>query len=212
MTSTNIIIRGRAGADAEGGVSTSGKAWARVRVAVTERFRGADGTWVDGNTTWYSVSCFNELARNVLAGVKIGDPVVATGSFTVEEWVRETDGARFLTPTLRAVSMGHDMSLGLSNFARRPRPEEAKDEAEHGAQDAGGGEGRPDNVDANGVILGTTPVQAATVGTGFIGGPPAPPTSGESFTGETGAGDGDADKEDYGVYSASSAASAHSAA
>ncbi|MGO3141735.1 MAG: single-stranded DNA-binding protein [Galactobacter sp.] len=210
MTSTNIIIRGRAGADAEGGVSASGRAWARVRVAVTERFRGADGIWVDGNTTWYTVSCFNELARNVQAGVKTGDPVIAAGSFTVEEWVRGTDGERFLTPTLRAVSMGHDMSLGLSNFARNPKPEQTRDSTANHAQTASDPEQRPDNVDLDGVVHDTGVGTQAATENGVTDGPSAPPAPPGFGSGVDPTDDSATDR--YGSYSASSSVSAVSAA
>jgi single-strand DNA-binding protein len=210
MTTTTITIRGRAGADAEGGVAASGTALARVRVAVTERFRAADGVWKDGNTSWYSVSCFNELARNVLAGIKIGDPVFAHGTLIVEDWTRDSDGVRFVTPTLKAITMGHDMCLGLSHFARRPRQDEAT--AENQNQGVGN-EPRPGNVDADGVLhddVGDTSA-AVSNGGGFFSAPPPPPvgtpSSSDMNPGETGVDDvTEADLTSESAHSAASAA------
>jgi single-strand DNA-binding protein len=143
-----LTIKGHAGANPEGGVSAAGTTWARLRVAVTERYLDDAGKWQDKNTSWITVSCFGELARNVLAGVKKGDPVVANGRFTIEEYVREADNMRFLTPTVKADSMGHDMSFGPSSIARKQRPESASTDGE------ASGDGRPSNVDGLGVIHG----------------------------------------------------------
>ena len=48
------------------------------------------GEWVDGATTWMTVTCFRALAEHALASVKKGDPVVVVGKLRTNVWTRRT--------------------------------------------------------------------------------------------------------------------------
>ncbi|MDP9394379.1 MAG: single-stranded DNA-binding protein [Actinomycetota bacterium] len=84
--------------------------------------------WVDGDTSYYSVTCWRHLAQNAAASLHKGDPVVVTGDLRVREW---TSGERSGTSAdIDAVALGHDLSRGMSEFRRvsRTRPVTSEDE------------------------------------------------------------------------------------
>src|SRR5204862_5912555 len=48
---------------------------ASFRVGSTPRYN-RNGTWVDGQTSWYTVNCWRGLAKNVHESIRRGDAVV----------------------------------------------------------------------------------------------------------------------------------------
>lgn len=79
-------------------------------------YQAASKQWVDQPTTWISVKAFRALATNVCLSVHKGDPVMVTGVLGTEEWVQ--DGNRRSRLVVEASSVGHDLSLGRSQFTR----------------------------------------------------------------------------------------------
>ena len=86
MTDT-ITVTGVVGSDPRLHVTTQGLAIASFRLASTRRyFDRAKGTWEDGETNWYTVSGFRQLASNTIASVRKGDRVVVQGRLRVRSW------------------------------------------------------------------------------------------------------------------------------
>lgn len=94
---------------------------ASLRVGVTPRLR-RDGEWVDGETTWYSVTAWRTLADNLADSVHKGDPVIVHGRLRSESWVPEGGGTA-TTLQVDASLVGHDLTRGMTHFFRRHRPE-----------------------------------------------------------------------------------------
>ncbi|MDQ3616949.1 MAG: single-stranded DNA-binding protein [Actinomycetota bacterium] len=94
---------------------------ANFRVASTPRIK-RKGDWMDGDTTWYSVSAWRGLADNVRESVKKGDAVIVHGRLRSETWTRE-DGHASTTMVVEASLVGHDLTRGTSVFVRSSRPE-----------------------------------------------------------------------------------------
>ena len=105
---------------------------ANFRVGSTPRIRRRNGDWVDGPTSWFSVSCWRSLADNVRDSVRKGDPVLVHGRLRTDVWERE-DGQSSTTYVVEAVYVGHDLSRGTAAFVKSMRPERAEgdDETEH---------------------------------------------------------------------------------
>ena len=92
--STHTVIEGNLTRDPEGGFAReSGKAWARIDVAVSDRTRDEQGTWTDTPTTYYRVTVFGKRAEHVLDSLHKGDTIVAAGQTTVEAFTRQ-DGTQ----------------------------------------------------------------------------------------------------------------------
>ena len=91
-----------------------------MRVAWTPRYidRGT-GEWVDGNTSYLTVSCWRKLAENVAMCLRKGDPVVVKGRLSVR--AHEKDGMPRTEVDVDASSVGHDLSRGVAHFQRTKR-------------------------------------------------------------------------------------------
>ena len=109
---------------------------ASFRVGSTPRYN-RNGTWVDGQTSWYTVNCWRGLAGNVHESIRRGDAVVVHGRVRVDVWERE-DQPNSVTWIIDATFVGHDLTKGTSSFAktarlvRDPRETEAVRELVHG--------------------------------------------------------------------------------
>lgn len=120
-----LTMTGHAGHTPALRVSRHGTAFTRFRLAHTTRIPGEDG-WVNGHTSWVTVVCFGDMAKNVAECVRKGDPLVVTGRARVERWEDDEKGQRE-SLTIEARSVGHDLRLGTSKFTRVLR-EKPKDE------------------------------------------------------------------------------------
>jgi single-strand DNA-binding protein len=100
---------------------------ANLRVGNTPRIRKQNGDWVDGPTSWYSVTCWRTLADHVRDSVRKGEPVVVQGRLRADVWQRE-DGQSSTTYVVDATSIGHDLSRGTTVFVKAARPERVETE------------------------------------------------------------------------------------
>ena len=82
-----------------------------------------DGVWTNGANSYFAVSCFGALGRNVFASVHRGDPVVVRGRVRLRNW--EKDGVTYTSADIDAIAVGHDLTLGTATFQRPQRQGEA---------------------------------------------------------------------------------------
>jgi len=108
---------------------------ASFRIATTpRRFQRKTNSWVDGDTQWYTVSAWRDLADNCAESLRRGDPVVVHGRLRVQKWTGSS-GAEMTSCEIDATFVGHDLSRGTSRFTRTPKPAAAPVEA--GATESG---------------------------------------------------------------------------
>lgn len=88
---------------------------ASFRLAHTPRIR-RNGEWVDGPTTWISVSCFRALAENVSQSLHRGQPVFVAGRLRTNVWSK--DGTTYERLMIEAMTVGHDLSRGTAEFTK----------------------------------------------------------------------------------------------
>jgi len=82
----------------------------------SRRFDRALSKWVDGETNWYTVTAFRQLAVNAAGSVNKGDRVFVQGVLRVRDW---DNGERSGTSIeIEAEAMGHDLTWGSSVFTR----------------------------------------------------------------------------------------------
>lgn len=103
---------------------------ASFRVGSTPRYQ-RNGEWVDGTTSWFTVSCWRGLARNVAGSLRRGDAVVVHGRVRVETWTRE-DSTSSTSVVVDATFVGHDLTRGTSVFTKPARPPRDVGQAEAG--------------------------------------------------------------------------------
>lgn len=126
MNHTPITIAGNLGADPELRFNTAGKAIARVRVAVTDRYRDESGEWVNGPTSWFNVVAWGRLAENAASLIK-GDPALITGRLAQRDYETEQGEKRTaweITADDIALSLRHHPTRGGTSATWEPAPVE----------------------------------------------------------------------------------------
>ncbi|WP_310964255.1 single-stranded DNA-binding protein [Nocardioides terrisoli] len=122
MNDTQITLAGWLGTEVTSR-DASGTPVASFRVATTpRRFDKKSGEWVDGDTQWYSVTAWRQLAENCTVSLHRGDPVVVHGRLTAESWTNRA-GITVTSMEVEATFVGHDLGRGTTTFVRNPRSE-----------------------------------------------------------------------------------------
>ena len=136
MTDT-ITVTGVVGSDPRLHVTTQGLVITSFRLASTRRyFDRAKGTWEDGETNWYTVSGFRQLAHNTAASVRRGERVVVHGRLRLRAWENgEKSGTAI---EIEAESIGHALAWGTTVLTKVRREGAGDGERPAPASDAGG--------------------------------------------------------------------------
>ena len=93
------------------------------------RFDRSQNKWVDGETNWFTVTGFRQLAINASTSVSKGDRIVVLGKLRIRDW---DNGERAGTSVeIEADAIGHDLSWGSAVFTRtvlvrEPEPADAE--------------------------------------------------------------------------------------
>jgi len=81
--------------------------------------------WVDGETNWYTITAFKQLAINLAGSFSKGERVLITGKLRVRDW---DNGERAGTSVeIEAESAGHDLQWGTAVFTRTVLVRETED-------------------------------------------------------------------------------------
>ena len=90
MTVNKVILIGNLGQKPEVRSSGSGLSIARLRIATSDRRKGADGQWADA-TEWHSVVVFGNQAENCAKFLDKGRQVYIEGRLQTSKW-QDKDG------------------------------------------------------------------------------------------------------------------------
>ena len=114
-------------------VTSEGLAITSFRLASQQRwFDRKVGRWSDGETNWYTVTAFRDLAVNASQSLQKGDRVVTVGRLKVRDW--SNDDRSGTSVEIEADSLGHDLYWGVTDYTKVARtileddPEEDEDE------------------------------------------------------------------------------------
>jgi single-strand DNA-binding protein len=136
--STPISIVGNLTADPELRFTASGKAVAKLRVAVSERRKAADGTWEDGDATYWSVTVWDRLAEHVGDSLAKGQRVIAIGRVASRTWETK-EGEKRVEYEITADAIGPDLKWDTVKVSKASKgggkatPPAADDPWAHGA-------------------------------------------------------------------------------
>jgi single-strand DNA-binding protein len=97
-----------------------------MRVGTTPRRRDKTGTWVDGDTAWFSVIAFGDLAENATRALRKGDPVLLRGKLSLRRF--ERDGREFFDHEILADSIGTELTFGTTLYTPTVRRSRAEDD------------------------------------------------------------------------------------
>ena len=98
-------------------LTSEGLSITSFRLASTQRrFDRSVERWIDGETNWYTITSFRQLALNSSISVEKGQRVLVTGKLKIREW---DNGERIgTTIDIEAESIGHDLAWGTAKFTR----------------------------------------------------------------------------------------------
>ena len=113
----NITVRGFVASEIRTSTTPGGVATASFRLGSTDRrYDRASSTWVDGNTNWFTVQGYRQLAGNMGCSIKKGQRVIIVGRLKMRSW--EKEGRIYHVAEIDAESVGHDLMWGSANFTR----------------------------------------------------------------------------------------------
>ena len=116
MTDT-ISITGFVASDPKVIVTSEGLNITSFRLASNQRrYSKAQNAWVDGDTNWYTVSCFRQLAVNAAGSVQRGERVVVAGRLRIREW--QSGEKAGISIEIEADALGHDLAWGTASYTR----------------------------------------------------------------------------------------------
>ena len=162
MNETRITVHGNVVSEPVERQGRNGSVFTTFRIATTPYRRTADGRYLDGDTSFYSVIAFNALAANAATALHKGHPVIVEGNVAIKQYVG-SDGQPRLSPEIDADHIGHDLSWGRATFERvsraaalgQDRTADPDVQATLRAMSDADGEAssrRPAHVDADGVV------------------------------------------------------------
>jgi single-strand DNA-binding protein len=130
---TTVTVRGNVATEPVHRQTESGTTLCSFRVAATaRRYSLAERRTVDVDTSFFTVTCWRNLADNAFSSLTKGDGVVVCGRLRIREFVH--DGQARTSADIVAETVGHDLAWGTSRFHRvlrvdRADPDEQEAEA-----------------------------------------------------------------------------------
>lgn len=98
-------------------VTSEGQSITSFRLASNQRrFDRGQNAWVDGDTNWYTVTAFRDLATNVARSIEKGQRILVVGAVRIRDW--EAGEKSGTTIEIDAESVGHDLKFGSATFSR----------------------------------------------------------------------------------------------
>jgi single-strand DNA-binding protein len=119
--SDHITITGLVATQPRHIVTSEGLPITSFRLASTQRrFDTSTEKWIDGETNWYTVTAFRQLATHTAESVDKGDHILVVGKLRIREW--ENDERTGTNIEVEAEAVGHDLTWGTGVFTRTPAP------------------------------------------------------------------------------------------
>ena len=115
--SDHITITGLVATQPRHIVTSEGLPITSFRLASTQRrFDTSTEKWIDGETNWYTVTAFRQLATHTAESADKGDRILIVGKLRIREW--ESDERTGTNIEVEADAIGHDLSWGTGVFTR----------------------------------------------------------------------------------------------
>jgi single-strand DNA-binding protein len=96
--------------------TNNGTAVANLRVAVTQRIQ-QDGTWRDGETSFFKVNVWRGLAENLADSLSKGDRVMVSGRLRQRSW-ETAEGEKRSVTELEADEVGASLKWATAKVER----------------------------------------------------------------------------------------------
>lgn len=98
--------------------TSEGVAITSFRLATQDRkIDRESGKWTDGDTNWYTVTAFRNLAKNVGNSIKKGERIIVAGKLRIREW--NSGEKQGINVEIEAAKLGHDLNWGVASYERK---------------------------------------------------------------------------------------------
>lgn len=118
-----VTIEGRVGKDPELRFIPAGAAVCNFSLAHTERKREGD-QWVDGQTIWFDITCWRQLAENVSESIRRGDLVIVHGDLSQDTYTPRDGGGERTKVTITAKYVGPSLTFRTATVNRADRQQQ----------------------------------------------------------------------------------------
>jgi single-strand DNA-binding protein len=137
MQGNSVTLVGNLTDDPELRFTSQGAAVANFRIAVSRRVRDPQtNEWRDGDTSFFRVNCWRQLAENVAETLQRGMRVVVTGSLKMRSWETQ-EGEKRTVVEVEADEVGPSLKWATAKVEKTSR--------QGGATGGGGGGGGGDS-------------------------------------------------------------------
>lgn len=115
MADISITVIGNVATSVQTTMTKAGRV-ATFRLASNVRRWDRNRGWYDAGTNFFTVTCWRQLAENVIASLDKGHPVMVSGRMQVRQW--KSPDKEGTTVEVEAHAVGHDLTRGTSAFRR----------------------------------------------------------------------------------------------
>jgi single-strand DNA-binding protein len=120
MPDTFVSLTGNLTDDPELRFTPGGAAVANFRLAVTPRVREGD-TWKDGETSFFRVNCWRQLAEHTTDSLSKGDRALVIGRLKARSWEDKDTGERRSVVEVEAEEVGPSLKWATATVTRASR-------------------------------------------------------------------------------------------
>jgi single-strand DNA-binding protein len=121
MASDNqVTIVGNLTDDPELRFTPQGVAVANFRVAVSPRIKDANGQWKDGDTSFFRINCWRQLAENVAETLTRGSRTIVIGRLKQRSWETQ-EGEKRTVIEIEADEIGPSLKWATAKVERTSR-------------------------------------------------------------------------------------------
>jgi single-strand DNA-binding protein len=142
----SVTITGNCTRDPELRYTNNGMQIATFGVAINQRKRNDSGQWEDGETSYFDVTCFRELAENVAESVSKGTRVIVAGTLKQRSW-ETPDGDKRSKVEVIADEVGPSLRWATASVERMGRSSSDGGGGSAAAAPSGGSDGPPPSYD-----------------------------------------------------------------
>lgn len=132
MSENSVTLVGNLTDDPELRFTAQGAAVANFRIAVSKRIRDPQtNEWKDGDTSFFRVNVWRQLAENVAESLTRGTRVIVTGTLKMRNWETQ-EGEKRSVVEIEATEVGPSLKWATTKIEKTSR---------QGGSAAGGGGG-----------------------------------------------------------------------
>jgi single-strand DNA-binding protein len=132
MSENSVTLVGNLTDDPELRFTAQGAAVANFRIAVSKRIRDPQtNEWKDGDTSFFRVNVWRQLAENVAESLTRGTRVVVTGTLKMRQWETQ-EGEKRSVVEVEATEVGPSLKWATAKIEKTSR------QSQGGAASGGG--------------------------------------------------------------------------